>query len=231
MYVYDGFVCSAPVPRPIAGAATQLDYSEMCANVDMNNIDFVMLSEIVEKPTPFYIFWTSSTREERINVLKQILYSLWIAQKSFRFSHCDLHGNNILVQELPDYVVLKYDIPRASFEPNPERSDSVTIRTRFVAKIIDYGMSDVHVQDSKWISPINNTPPREPQIYAGWYTMFDHKFMPLFDICRLLDGLTDFVHIFPSLKDYSGAIKIDLYDYSNFTDLARRYNMFNDLNE
>ena len=67
-------------------------------------------------------------------IILQIICSLYIAQNTCNFIHNDLHTSNILITELPDRVTLTYPIHCST-------PYIVNIRTKYIATIIDYGMS------------------------------------------------------------------------------------------
>jgi len=62
-------------------------------------------------------------------VISQLLLSIQLANKRFGFQHGDLHGDNIIVRVLNEPIDITYD--------------DVVLTTKYIATIIDYGLSKI----------------------------------------------------------------------------------------
>lgn len=73
-------------------------------------------------------------------ILIQVESALNIAHKKFKFTHYDLHDSNVLIQKLPEeiYVPIYY------------RDRVFYLKTKYLARIIDYGMSFVEIDGKKF---------------------------------------------------------------------------------
>ena len=86
-----------------------------------------------------YFVQNKATREFFTNEMVQLLYQVYapLADMMDSFTHYDLHTNNVLLYKIPNggYVTMNY-----------YKSDGTVIsfKTKFIAKIIDYGRSYWH---------------------------------------------------------------------------------------
>ena len=79
------------------------------------------------------------------NILFQIYFPLAQLAKEKSFVHYDLHMNNVMIYQLPEntFVEFEYtlDRPVNSVDDTVVDTNKVVFKTRFIAKIIDYGRS------------------------------------------------------------------------------------------
>ena len=99
----------------------------------------VLLLEYINTETKFYDFIQNDDIPEKVlySILKQILLAILVAQKQKKFTHYDLHSDNILIKKCsPDDCVL-YVID--------EEHKYLVHTNGFIPVIIDYGFS--YIQD------------------------------------------------------------------------------------
>jgi hypothetical protein len=72
----------------------------------------VLLCEYIDKSTKFYNYIRSDKINEEIlySIIKQVLLGIDIAQKKKRFTHYDLHSNNVMIKKCNKDVVFIYKI-------------------------------------------------------------------------------------------------------------------------
>lgn len=94
----------------------------------------VIIQERVEGEALFKWLQKNQTLRDLIGVWMQIVYSLQLAGETYGgYSHNDLHGNNVMVQKLPQEIQIPY----------PLKSGTRYLKTRYLVKILDYGMTTV----------------------------------------------------------------------------------------
>lgn len=95
----------------------------------------VLLMEYVEKSTKFYNYIRSKKIDENIlySAVKQTLLAILIAQKKKKFSHYDLHSNNIMMKKCDKNLVFLYVI-------NEDNQFCVSTNGYYPV-IIDFGFS------------------------------------------------------------------------------------------
>ena len=71
-----------------------------------------------------------------LDVLVQLFLALQMAWQKCKFTHYDLHTENVLVEELNDYIVIKYVI----------NGQDYYLKTKYIVHIIDYGLSRIEWQ-------------------------------------------------------------------------------------
>ncbi len=92
----------------------------------------LLLSEFFDDTISFYKFINTRHNEEDLsNIMLQIIISLIIAYKQYGFKHNDLHKANVLIQEKE--CELTYNLS----------GKIITLKSRYVARIIDYGLSSI----------------------------------------------------------------------------------------
>ena len=92
----------------------------------------LLLSEFFDDTMSFHEFInTRHNKEDLSNIMLQIIISLIIAYKQYGFKHNDLHRANVLIQERE--CELTYNLSRKI----------ITLKARYVARIIDYGLSHI----------------------------------------------------------------------------------------
>jgi hypothetical protein len=148
-YCYGGFYCSVQhVAKPLTKEEEEDKFfnddeddfdegftskvTEMCTGV--GNERLVMASEKISGDS--FAIWLSAGCEgaDVLRILTHILFSLRIAQNKFNFSHNDLHGNNIIIEDYNDVPIpWTYTLDNTG----------ITVASTFYPKIIDYGLSRV----------------------------------------------------------------------------------------
>ena len=92
----------------------------------------LLLSEFFDDTMSFHEFInTRHNKEDLSNIMLQIIISLIIAYKQYGFKHNDLHRANVLIQERE--CELTYNLS----------GKIITLKSRYVARIIDYGLSHI----------------------------------------------------------------------------------------
>ena len=134
MYIYDGFYCSSIIDdnKQLTG---------LCSTDSYNNGTTITISEVCG-PDSFAKILNTITDELFIySIFLQIALSLCIAEETYKFIHCDLHTNNILIKELSFPKKLRYVLNNQEY----------FITTKYVAQIIDYGYSAITYNDKRLI--------------------------------------------------------------------------------
>lgn len=136
-YVFGGFFCSVQEQK----------YTK---NVDLCRIDsptnFLMLNEKINGESFYSWAERKPTECNGIALLKiviQILFALSVAQQKFNFSHNDLHGENIMIEDIGFYNKYSYSIVTSAGHK------TVQVSLRYLPKIIDYGLSRANVKYKK----------------------------------------------------------------------------------
>lgn len=129
MHTYGAFYCSPPV-MDANGNVTS-----WCPT-KTNAITYLVLENIREARS-LKAMLPILSKSEFIQIYLQILNALNVAYKEYDFTHYDLHSGNVLIQ------TLSYDIAIPLYNPLGGVS---YIKTRYLARIIDYGMSHIYLQ-------------------------------------------------------------------------------------
>jgi len=218
MYVWGGFSCSIPAdlgpiaaapPGAVAGvggnATHNHDFNTLCVNNNSNNMDVIMLCENIVTFGSADVILTASINPadpkhvdwiDILHILFQVIVSLSFAQTYCEFVHGDLHPGNVLIKRLAGPVDLTYLI-----NGNP-----YTIRTRYIAVIIDYGLARISYPAQTPDGTVFPPPAVArglflPPLKYNWDGVSDvyvvdipenHQyrgtFMPLYDIARFTEG-------------------------------------------
>ncbi len=110
----------------------------LCSGEDKS---VLLISEFFNKSISFTEFIREEQSIKDINdILFQIILSLVIANKTFKFKHNDLHTDNILIQ--PNNCILHYTL----------NNKDIYLEPRYIVRIIDYGYSEC-IYDGKHIKP------------------------------------------------------------------------------
>jgi len=132
MHTYGGIFCGYPENLDLQIS----DYSSLC---DSNDIHTVLITENIQGNLTMndFINDTNYTEEDKVKALLMIAFSLNEANKNYSFNHGDLHSKNIMIRTLSNER--DFDFIYTSDIGNY----SLTIRTRYVPVIIDYGRSSI----------------------------------------------------------------------------------------
>lgn len=167
-YVYGIVKCSPPYVT---------DEREVIAWCNTNKLPVsYVIYEKIEKSESFESFCKNKNCNLGIfmeNYL-QIVLSLREAQKQFKFSHNDLHSQNVLIKIYPEK---KFEIPY-----NTENGKEYLLSNGTVATIIDYGSSHIELQNEKgeifhFGNIIGDLTP---------YGIYRDKMNPIIDVYKLL---------------------------------------------
>jgi thiamine kinase-like enzyme len=167
MYTYCGFFCHKPADeekleqykhRMENYLMSKEEYEEYNKNAfrsellcdESNKSHVLILNEYIEDSITLEKFLSSNFRnpQDITLVVLQILFSLWIANKEFGFVHNDLHGENILINKLNKEVEITYQLEGVTYS-----SQEVVLETIYVAHIIDYGYSQMTINEEDIINP------------------------------------------------------------------------------
>lgn len=96
---------------------------------------FYYIVDKIEGET-FYNEILEMTYDDIINIITQIIYSIYYAYKKIKFTHYDLHLNNVIIKKLDKDIDINYDID--------------TLSVNKLAIMIDYEYSHV-ISDNKHI--------------------------------------------------------------------------------
>ncbi len=94
------------------------------------------LNEVIQKS---YLNTT-----DLIGIILQLCHGLQIAQDELRLTHFDLHGNNVLIQGIPDELGFPVNI----------QYPGGTVVAKAIAVITDFGLSRIHPKGAKPIHSI-----------------------------------------------------------------------------
>jgi hypothetical protein len=192
MYVYVGFTCNPPTergPKAVAGTSVKNDYdfNTLCTNNNSKNIEHIMFSEIVPNPISFLNYFKIMDlnvllKKKFMRCLLQVLCSLQIAQTEFRYTHGDLHGNNILIRTLPSEVDITYTVS----------GNNYVIRTDVIVTIIDYGFSEITYNSVNY-KPLSHNwnlgnTLFHSEVYLEDYVRSSLDLLQLYDFVRLIES-------------------------------------------
>jgi hypothetical protein len=136
MYTYGGMYCSYPTEDEM----TVSDYSNLCMiSSDMHTVCLSEYIPTVSGMRNLYEFLINNTviEQDKIKVILLILFSLAEADRRFKFTHGDLHLENIMIRVLP--AEKTFNFVYTDMYTKEEYECGVT--TKYVPMIIDYGRS------------------------------------------------------------------------------------------
>jgi hypothetical protein len=140
---YDELKRRQPIMNGSTLKRSDVDFIDACAITDINTIKscttpslFGILIQDIPRAMSFHDFARQQRTDYELNVIMvQILLQIYIPLGILadQFTHYDLHTGNVLIYTLPanKYVTLIYTIP--------ERTEPIKMKTKYIAKIIDYG--------------------------------------------------------------------------------------------
>ena len=129
MHTYGAFMCAPPVLN------SEGQVISWCPS-KTNSITYLVLENIQDAVSLKSLAWDLND-SEFLQIYLQILNALNVAYQEFDFTHYDLHDNNVLIQILPYYVSVPLYLQDGGI---------YYIKTRHLARIIDYGMSHIYLQ-------------------------------------------------------------------------------------
>jgi hypothetical protein len=139
-----GIRCSSIYAREL------LDTSLMDPIIEIENNDRVFYNIIVTEFTTklTYYNWLRTKNvsgEEILGVVFQIATACAVLE-SQGVHHGDLHGNNVLIEELKDIIVIRYTIDKVVY----------TLRTRWIAKVYDFDLASAKSLEIKRSVNVND---------------------------------------------------------------------------
>lgn len=150
----------------------------------------MIFQEDVANSTSVYKYLTKNrdrlSFDMYLNILMQVMFALDMAYKSFNFTHYDLHTDNILVQELPQYFDFDFFAGR------------ITTQIRVV--IIDQGFSYISYDANKSRGELFSKPKTSSTKHYGTLNnlkggVLHDRSYPLFDIFRVFFDIYDLAPI------------------------------------
>lgn len=139
----------------------------------------VMLMGYLENCYKFYNYIRSSKFSEKIlfSVLKQTLMAISIAQTKVKFTHYDLHSNNIMLRKCDEDLVFLYVL---------DENNAFAVPTRgYYPVIIDFGFA--------YSQSLENSP-LWPSLGHTSYGFMSHHFDSIADLKLLLVTVADEIH-------------------------------------
>lgn len=136
-----------------------------CQNdVTENQVNYLLYENISNSTTLKDFIVNGCTFEQYLNILSQLVLALELAYSECDFTHYDLHDENVLVRELPQEILIAYEI------------DGVKqyLRTKYVATIIDFGRSHIKYEGNDFGYAL---------IEGGVYP---NRSYPMYDIYKIL---------------------------------------------
>lgn len=129
MHTYGAFMCAPPVLDSNGSVVS------WCPS-KTDGITYLVL-ENIQDAVSLKSLARDLNDSEFLQIYLQVLNALNVAYKEFDFTHYDLHDGNVLIQILP------YDVSVPFYTQD---GGVYYIRTRHLARIIDYGMSHIYLQ-------------------------------------------------------------------------------------
>jgi hypothetical protein len=129
-YILGSFNCGPPIIKPDNGKL--IAWCRSGAQVKY------MMYENVKNAVSFYEYVKTCSAQEYIDIIIQINYALMFAFKKVGFTHYDLHGENLLIKDIPSEEDAYY-IPY----------DGDFVYASKIAMFIDYGNTHVYHPETK----------------------------------------------------------------------------------
>lgn len=133
MYTYGGIFCGYPTDAEMI----QNNYSSLC---NTNEVHTILITEYIPGNLTLKDFIKNDilyTVDDKLKVLLMIAFSLEKANKDYSYMHGDLHSQNIMIRTLGVERAFSFTFVDA------DNSIPMTINTRYVPIIIDYGRSSL----------------------------------------------------------------------------------------
>jgi len=102
------------------------------------------------------------SEEDKVKVRIQIILSMFIAFRKFKFLHFDLHGGNILIRMYNKPQDVKYLVPLYNKDKGEFDIKQVIIKCKFVPQIIDFGDTYLEYYNIS-LHPFNRNKRRQEQ--------------------------------------------------------------------
>lgn len=154
--------------------------------------------------------WLQSIKNEIevINVYAQIILSLEIAYKELKFTHYDLHKENILIIDLNEEKYITY----------VHNGKTFSLKSRYLVKIIDYGFSVVEYNNKKYFDKSG-----EYFEYIG----ISNSSSPINDFIKISSIILDFIYNkFKNARDIIYSLLSDYITFNTHNDLKEYINEY-----
>ncbi len=144
IFTYGAFKCGPPF------ISDKGEVTSWCGNAI--NMQTYSVIELIPNSKSIMLSCVADSFMVLQSLMCQIVYSIAIAYKYVNFVHADLHGGNVLVEDIGEDAILLYRFN--------ENEAPYMIKTRYIARIIDYGLSratDQITGEKLGITTINDT--------------------------------------------------------------------------
>lgn len=145
MYTYGGIFCGYPTDLEMR----QSNYSSLC---NTNEIHTIIITEYIPGNLTLKDFIRNDihyTVDDKLKVLLMIAFSLEKANKDYEYMHGDLHSQNIMIRTLSSERPFSFTFVDA------DNTIPITINTKYVPVIIDYGRSSLKYEGYS-LTPIDS---------------------------------------------------------------------------
>ena len=133
-YTYGGIFCGYPTEDNLKID----DYDGLCGNGDKHSI---LITENIPGNLSMssFIKNVGITEVEKDKVIIMLAFALDEANRRYKFNHGDLHSNNVMIRTLNN----ERDFNFVYVDKAGLGEQSITIKTKYVPMIIDYGRSNI----------------------------------------------------------------------------------------
>lgn len=130
-YILGAFECSLPsITEEEKMKKSKESFNLVCEN--SKKVYYVIYENIYDSVS-FRDFARNCSSSSYMNIILQISLAISLAYHTFKFTHYDLHSENVLIRELENPITILY----------PFKKSRVMIKTKYIATIIDYGRSHI----------------------------------------------------------------------------------------
>lgn len=131
MYTFGIINCSKPIMNK-----NKMIVKDFCTK-ETNKYNFLLLEKIIGNTFNIYLQNNTITLNNFKNIVCQFLISLEVAQQQYKYSHNDLHLNNIILRKKKH----TYNVSLNNLIYN--------VQTKYILTIIDYGHSSIEYKTNK----------------------------------------------------------------------------------
>lgn len=160
MHIYGYFKCLPPTFRPNGETIS------FCSRVSgTDDVNYLMIEYIDGKQLDGLLNRINSAIF--LEIFWQIVSAIYLAHRMYDFTHYDLHTSNVLITILPNEILIPCYTPVID--------DRKYIKTRFLARIVDYGYSHIKYDDIHFgVQDLTQ------------YCVYGNRSLPLFDLYKLI---------------------------------------------
>lgn len=136
------------------------------------------------------------TPQQIISSLLQIFFAIWIANNETKFTHWDLHLNNILLRKVEEDSVIKYNV---------EGEEYLINTLGYVATIIDFGLSSIEVPGTNGLKEINLKSGKHrgySNPYQDIYTSYINIYFEILELDILDTDMDDVINTVYNIIEY-----------------------------